>query len=42
MPHEESFYPGDWLRIAERDLGRVDHLLNVQDPEATGFFLQQA
>lgn len=25
-----------------RDLGRVDHLLNVQDPEAAGFFLQQA
>ena len=42
MPHRESRYPADWLRIAERDLARVDHLLDVQDPEAAGFFLQQA
>jgi HEPN domain-containing protein len=42
MRGEESFYPADWLRIAERDLARVDHLLDVQDPEAAGFFLQQA
>ena len=42
MPREESVYPADWLRIAERDLGRVDHLLDVRDPEAAGFFLQQA
>ena len=42
MPRRESRYPADWLRIAERDLARVDHLLDVQDPEAAGFFLQQA
>jgi HEPN domain-containing protein len=42
MPREESLYPADWLRIAEKDLGRVDHLLDVQDAEAAGFFLQQA
>jgi HEPN domain-containing protein len=42
MPRRESRYPADWLRIAERDLARVDHLLEVQDPEAAGFFLQQA
>jgi HEPN domain-containing protein len=42
MPREESLYPADWLRIAEKDLGRVEHLLGVQDPEAAGFFLQQA
>ena len=42
MPREESLYPADWLRIAEKDLGRVDHLLDVQDPEGAGFFLQQA
>jgi HEPN domain-containing protein len=42
MPHEESFYPADWLRIAEKDLGRVQYLLDVQDPEAAGFYLQQA
>jgi len=42
MPREESLYPADWLRVAEKDLGRVEHLLDVQDPEAAGFFLQQA
>ena len=42
MPREESLYPADWLRIAEKDLRRVDHLLDVHDPEAAGLFLQQA
>ena len=42
MPRDESLYPADWLRVAEKDLGRVQHLLGVQDPEAAGFFLQQA
>ena len=42
MPREESLYPADWLRIAQKDLGRVEHLLRVRDPEAAGFFLQQA
>jgi HEPN domain-containing protein len=42
MLREESLYPADWLRIAEKDLGRVEHLLAVHDPEAAGFFLQQA
>jgi len=41
MPAEESRYPGDWLRIAEKDLGRVQHLLAVHDAAAAGFFLQQ-
>lgn len=42
MLREESFYPADWLRIAEKDLGRVERLLSIQDPEAAGFYLQQA
>jgi HEPN domain-containing protein len=42
MPREESAYPADWLRIAEKDLKRVEHLLTVQDSEAAGFYLQQA
>lgn len=42
MPGKESLYPADWLRIAERDLQRVTHLLAVHDPAAAGFFLQQA
>lgn len=42
MPGEESLYPGDWLRIAEKDLQRVPRLLSADDPEAAGFYLQQA
>jgi HEPN domain-containing protein len=42
MPHEESLYPADWVRIAEKDLGRVDRLLDENDPELAGFCLQQA
>jgi hypothetical protein len=32
MPREESLYPADWLRIAQKDPGRVEHLLGVNDP----------
>ena len=42
MRGEESLYPGDWLRIAEKDLQRVPRLLSADDPEAAGFYLQQA
>lgn len=42
MPREESHYPADWLRIAEKDHARVEHLLGIPDPEAAGFFLQQS
>lgn len=42
MPREESTYPMDWLRIAEKDLRRAQHLLEIEDAEAAGFFLQQA
>jgi len=42
MPSKESLYPADWLKIAEKDLVRVHQLLNVNDPEAAGFYLQQA
>ena len=42
MKRKESLYPTDWLRIAEKDLNRVHHLLAVHDPEAAGFYLQQA
>jgi hypothetical protein len=33
MPHDESLYPGDWVRIAEKDLARVTTLLEIHDPE---------
>ncbi|MFQ5881620.1 MAG: HEPN domain-containing protein [Candidatus Methylomirabilales bacterium] len=42
MPHEESLYPADWIRIAEKDLRRVDRLLGQSDPDLAGFCLQQA
>ncbi|MGH7450178.1 MAG: HEPN domain-containing protein [bacterium] len=42
MKREDSLYPADWLRIAEKDWGRISHLLDVRDPEAAGFYLQQA
>ena len=42
MPPKESFYPTDWLRIAEKDYARVEYLLTAHDREAAGFYLQQA
>ena len=42
MHREDSYYPLDWLRIAEKDLTRVERLLAWNDPEDAGFHLQQA
>jgi len=42
MPRKESLYPADWRRIAEKDLERVERLLDEADPELAGFCLQQA
>ena len=42
MPAEESRYPADWLRLAEKDLKRVARALRDDDPELAGFCLQQA
>jgi HEPN domain-containing protein len=42
MVGEESLYPAHWLRLAERDLRRVERLLDADDPELAGFCLQQA
>ena len=41
MARSESSYPKDWLRIAEKDLGRVELMLEAEDPDAAGFYLQQ-
>ncbi len=41
MKRNESMYPADWLRIAEKDITRVHQLLGLHDPEAAGFYLQQ-
>ena len=42
MPLKESTNPNDWLRIANKDLDRVGVMLENDDPEAAGFYLQQA
>lgn len=42
MSASNSDYPKDWIRIAEKDFSRVEKLLEIEDPEAAGFFLQQA
>jgi len=42
MPREESLYPADWLRVADRDVRRVRDMLKADDPGAAGLFLQQA
>jgi uncharacterized protein len=38
----DSLIPEDWLRIAEKDLVRVELMLTFHDPEDAGFHLQQA
>lgn len=42
MQHDNSRYPGDWLRLAEKDFKRVERLIEQDDPELAGFCLQQA
>lgn len=42
MRPSESLYPQDWLRIAGKDLERVDRMLGDADWDAAGFYLQQA
>lgn len=42
MQPDESLYPPEWMRYAERDLGRVPRALRDGDPELAGFCLQQA
>lgn len=42
MPPEESLYPRDWLRIADKDWRRAERALEDADAEEAGFWLQQA
>ncbi len=42
MKPEESGYPGDWLRIAQKDWERVGKMLDGMDVEMAGWCLQQA
>ena len=41
MPPKDSRYPQDWFRLAAKDLKRAEHLLNFDDPEGSGYHLQQ-
>jgi HEPN domain-containing protein len=38
----DSLYPGDWKKIAGKDLERVSRNLRDNDLEAAAFFLQQS
>ena len=42
MMRDESLYPQDWFSIGEKDLKRAENLLELHDPEGTGFFIQQS
>ena len=42
MSPEDALFVPDWLRIAEKDLGRSENMLGLEDGGAAGFFLQQA
>ncbi len=42
MQHDDSPYPVDWLRIAEKDLKRLQRALRAHDPNQAGLYLQQA
>ena len=42
MRREDSKYPGDWIRIAQKDWVRMETLLDIEDWDGAGFFLQQA
>ncbi len=42
MKPKDSQYWEDWRRIAEKDFGRAHFLLQAEDVEAAGFYLQQA
>lgn len=42
MPLDDSRYPSDWTRIAEKDILRAERSLRDDDPELAGFCLQQA
>ncbi len=42
MRPEDSSLPADWLRIADKDLRRARLLMEHEDADGAGFYLQQA
>jgi HEPN domain-containing protein len=41
-PTEDSLYPPDWLKVAKKDWHRMKIMLDEEDAEAAGYFLQQS
>lgn len=39
---EDSLYPSDWLKVAKKDWHRIKVMLDDEDAEAAGYFLQQS
>jgi HEPN domain-containing protein len=39
---EDSLYPPDWLKVAEKDWRRMKIMLDNEDAEAAGYFPQQS
>lgn len=39
---ENSLFSSDWIKIAKKDWVRIFHMLEKDDAEAAGFFLQQS
>lgn len=39
---EDSLYPPDWIKVAKKDWDRMIRMLEDEDGEAAGYFLQQA
>lgn len=39
---EDSLYPSDWIKVAKKDWHRAKGMLDEDDAEAAGFFLQQS
>ncbi|MDI6752023.1 MAG: HEPN domain-containing protein [bacterium] len=42
MKGEDSLYPPDWIKVARKDWRRIGVMLNEDDVEAAGYFLQQS
>lgn len=40
--HKDSSSTLDWLKVARKDWTRARHMLEKEDAEAAGFFLQQS
>ncbi len=40
--HQNSKYPEEWRKIAQRDWDRMQLMLNDEDEEGAAYFLQQS